>query len=121
MIFASNNSTREPPLVFVDTSVLKHSADRLIRGRSRKVTRYWGDTSVTMDVTQFVEVYPNARVKRPLIEELPMLPLIADLAKTGRVRLVTHTEARAEFWRLPKTDDCLGDFTARPSNGARIL
>jgi hypothetical protein len=114
MIFAWNNSTREPPVVFLDTSVLKHSADRLIRGRSRKVTRYWGETPVTMDVTQFVEVYPNARVRGPLIEEFRFLPLIADLAKTARVRLVTHAEVRAEFWRLPKTDDPRGQFYGAP-------
>jgi hypothetical protein len=114
MIFASNNSTREPPVVFLDTSVLKHSADRLIRGRRRKVTRYWGDTPVTMDVTQFVEVYPNARVTGPLIEEFSLLPLIAGLAKTDRVRLVTHAEVRAEFWRLPKTDDPRGQFYGAP-------
>jgi hypothetical protein len=105
---------REPPLIFLDTSVLKHSADRLIRGRKCKVTRQWGDIPVSVDVTQFVEVYPNARVKGPLTQEFPYLPLIADLAKTGRVRLVSHAEVRMELWGLPKTDDPRGLFHGAP-------
>src|ERR1700722_4104255 len=105
---------RELPLIFLDTSVLKHSADRLIRGRRRKVTRQWGGTSVSMDVTQFVEVYPHAGVQGPLAAELRSLPLVADLAKTGRLRLVTHAEVTFELWRLPKTDDPRGKFYGAP-------
>jgi hypothetical protein len=73
-----------------------------------------------MDVTQFVEVYPNARVKGPLVKEFTFLPLVADLAKTGKVRLVTHAEVRMALWGLPKTDDAGACFRARPSNGDRI-
>src|ERR1700722_19644829 len=98
MTMTRRSGGSEPPLIFLDTSVLKHAADRLIRGRRRKVTRQWGNTSVSMDVTQFVEVYPNARVQGPLVAELRSLPLIAGLAKTGRLRLVTHAEVQFEFW-----------------------
>jgi hypothetical protein len=114
MIIVPRRRHREPPLIFLDTSVLKHSADRLIRGIKRNVTQQWGDISVSMDVTQFVEVYPNARVTGPLVKEFTFLPLIADLAKTGKVRLVTHAEVRMEFWGLPKTDDTRGLFHGAP-------
>lgn len=110
----STGDSQAPPLIFLDTSVLKHSADRLIRGRTHKVTRMWGDKPVTMDVTQFVEVYPNANVNSTLAEELQYLPYIADLAKTGRVRLTTHQEVKFEFWGLPKTDDPRGRFHGAP-------
>ena len=114
MTRTSTGSSHEPPLIFLDTSVLKPSADRLIRGRFRRVTRTWGDRPVTMDVTQFVEVYPNARVPRSLADELRYLPFIADLAKTGRLRLTTHPEVEFEFWGLPKTDDPRGRFYGAP-------
>ena len=106
----SSGCSQALPLIFLDTSVLKHSADRLIRGRIRRVTRTWGSKPVTMDVTQFVEVYPNARVHWPLADELRYLPLIADLAKTGRLRLVSHQEVEFELWGVPKTDDPRGRF-----------
>jgi hypothetical protein len=32
MTIVPHGRRREPPLIFLDTSVLKHSADRLIRG-----------------------------------------------------------------------------------------
>lgn len=102
------------PLVFLDTSVLKHSADRLIRGRVHKKTVKWGDMAVTMDVTQSVEVYPNARVSPTLAEEVRFLPLIADLAKTGRIRLTTHFEVDWEFGGLPNTDDPRGRLYGAP-------
>jgi hypothetical protein len=114
MTMTRRSGGSEPPLIFLDTSVLKHAADRIIRGRRRKVTRQWGSTSVSMDVTQFVEVYPNARVQEPLVDELRCLPLIADLAKTGQLRLVTHAEVTFEFWGLPKTDDSRGKFHGAP-------
>lgn len=108
------NGSQGPPLIFLDTSVLKHSADRLIRGRIHEVTRTWGDTPVTMDVTQFVEVFPNAKVSRTLADELRYLPFIADLARTGRLRLATHQEVKFEFGGLPKTDDPRGRFYGAP-------
>jgi hypothetical protein len=114
MSTVTDSRRREPPLIFLDTSVLKHSADRLIRGRKCKVTRQWGDIPVSMDVTQFVEAYPNARVKGPLTQEFSYLPFIADLAKTGRVRLVSHAEVRMELWGLPKLDDPRGLFQGAP-------
>jgi len=110
----STGGAQGPPLIFLDTSVLKHSADRLIRGRIHKMTRMWGDMPVTMDVTQFVEDYPNARVHRTLADELRYLPFIADLAKTRRVRLTTHQEVKLEFWGLPKTDAPRGIFYGAP-------
>ena len=110
----SSEGTQGLPLIFLDTSVLKHSADRLIRGRNHKVTRMWGDKPVTLNVTQFVEVYPNARVHRTLADELRYLPFVADLAMTGRVRLTTHQEVMFEFWGLPKTDDPRGRFYGAP-------
>ena len=87
----SSEGTQGLPLIFLDTSVLKHSADRLIRGRNHKVTRMWGDKPVTLNVTQFVEVYPNARVHRTLADELRYLPFVADLAG----ELAQLREARA--------------------------
>jgi hypothetical protein len=114
MSIPRNSRTHDSPVIFLDTSVLKHAADRLIRGRKRKVTQQWGEVAISMDVTQFVEIYPNAPVRGPLVAEFRLLPLIADLAKVGRLRLVTHAEVRSEFWGLPKTDDPRGQFYGAP-------
>jgi hypothetical protein len=110
----STGGSQGLPLIFLDTSVLKHASDRLIRGRIHKVTRSWGDKVVTMDVTQFVDVYPNASVRRPLADELRYLPFVAHLAKTDRLRLITHQEVEFEFWGLPKTDNPRGRFYGAP-------
>jgi hypothetical protein len=112
----SKLSTRanSAPLVFLDTNVLKFAAERLIRGRVRPSTVKWGDQNVTMNVTQFVEVFPNARADSRLRAELQRLPFLAHLARTGKIRLATHTEVWWEFYGLPKTDDARGVFYGAP-------
>lgn len=105
---------RRPPRVFLDTSALKHAAERLIRARKRPVTTQWGNTRVTVDVAQFVEWYPAANVNETLRAEISRLPLIAYLAKRGRIRLCTSHDVLQEFWELPKTDDPRGRFCGAP-------
>jgi hypothetical protein len=100
--------------IFLDTSALKHSADRLIRGRVHQVTRRSGAFSVTTGVTQFVEVYPNAKLPKQMATEVLLYPFFAYLAKRQQVKLITHHEVLAEFWGLPKTDDPRGRFYGAP-------
>lgn len=110
-------SAKQPttmPTVFLDTSALKFGAERVIRGRVRPVTRRWGDKTVTIGVTQFLEHFPNSYARPELRRELGFLPLMAHLAKIGRIRLVTHIEVLEEFWGLPKTDDPRGVFYGAP-------
>jgi hypothetical protein len=111
---SSNRTNTDPDLIFLDTSVLKHAADRLIRGRVHRVNRRWGTTKVTADVMQYVEIYPNAAVPQHFAFELRWLPFIAHLAKVGRLHLTTHHEVLQEFWSLPETDDPRGLFYGAP-------
>lgn len=106
--------TNATPTVFLDTTALKFAAERIIRGRQRPVTTRWGDQTLTFNVTQFVEHFPNAYARPELQKEQRHLPLLAHLARKGRIRLVTHFEVYEEFWGLPKTDDSRGVFYGAP-------
>jgi len=79
-------------MVFLDTSVLKHTAQTLVRGFVRPSTAKWGDQDVTFQVTQFREINTHERIDENLRRHTILLPLIAQLAKRGRIVLVTHTE-----------------------------
>jgi len=102
------------PIIFLDTSALKFASERLIRGRVVPATAKWGGHEVRINVTQFVERYPNSKVDVKLAAEIRKLPFIAHLARVGRIRLTTHFETLWEFFGLPKTDDPRGRFYGAP-------
>jgi hypothetical protein len=114
----SGSKMSVPPVVFLDTTALKFASERLIRGRVRATTANWGGQKVQIDVTQFVEHYPNAGVDGRLARELERLAFIAHLARKSRVRLTTHFEALWEYFGLPKIDDPRGRFYGAPIENA---
>lgn len=103
-----------PATVFLDTVTFKYASERLIRPRLRPVTHRWGDQEVTVNVTQYVEVFPNAGLHGNTAKHVEILPFIAYLAKVGRVALQTHKEVEFESWGLPKMDDPRGRFYGAP-------
>jgi hypothetical protein len=107
------------PKVFLDTSVMKDAATRVFRGFKRSHTAVLGDTSVTVPVVQYRIVPVLRRPSDPLLRDAAMLPLIAMLAKRGRIELLWHEAAMVEFWRQPNRDSIDGQFYGAPITWVR--
>ena len=102
------------PLVFLDTSVLKHAVDRRIVSRTEEKTVQWGGQDSTISITRWEEEFPNEREPESFRRHLVLISLIAHLARSRRVRLAVHGEVRHELWGLPKARDTRGLFQGAP-------
>jgi hypothetical protein len=100
--------------VFLDTTVMKLAADRVVRGFKRPKKLQWGSQAVTVDVVQFRYVPKVPRMGTAQFRDAALLPFIARLAKRGRLELLWHLEGAVEFWRLPDTDSPRGHFFGAP-------
>jgi hypothetical protein len=100
--------------IFLDTSVLRHAADRRIVGRPYTKTLNWGGSTVLATLVRWVEEYPNERLTARFRRKLSLLPLFAHLAKRRRVELLSHHEVRWELAGLPPSHDSRGLFYGAP-------
>lgn len=106
------------PLVFLDTTVLKFSAEGLVQKVVHPQLVDWGGRQAQVMLTQFVDYFPNDRLSPKFAKEVQQLPFIAHLARRGRIRVITHREVMIEFFGLPKTDDPRGFFCGAPIEDA---
>ena len=104
----------DPPIVALDTSVLKHAVDRHIVGEQVAKRINWGGQTVDATVTRWRERYPAERVSRAFRRHIKVLPFIAHLARRGRLDLRCHHEVVWEFFGLPRTTDSRGRFYGAP-------
>ena len=94
------------PSVFLETTVLKASADTRLVLVPRAETVRWGDRDITVDVHH--PVYLNQNVKflrqgqRERFEDTIALRFIAALAKDGKIKLLSHEEVYIEAMGLPR-------------------
>jgi hypothetical protein len=102
------------PRIFLDTTVLKLAADRVIRGFRRQTTVRMGGQTVSLPVTQFRTVYRLPRAGSQQAADAALLPLLAQLAAMGRIELLLHLDTSLEFGRLPYTDTPRGRFFGAP-------
>ena len=74
----------------------------------------WGGRLQQAEVVRWFEEYPNAALDRGFRQHLAALPLIAHLAKRGRVTLLSHMEVAVELMGLPGPPDSRGTFYGAP-------
>jgi hypothetical protein len=101
--------------VYLDTSVLKFSATRLPRYFPREQPISWGGRVATITAYEDGFLNPNDAITNPeLKREAERLPIIASLAKNGRLQCVIQFETQFEFWGVKKIDSVDGPFYGAP-------
>lgn len=104
--------------VFLDTTVLKLAADRVIRGFTRQKTVMWGEDRATIPLVQFRTVWLPAKPGAQA-EDAALLPILAHLAIQNRIELLWHLDGALEFAGLPKTDSPQGRLFGAPITWAK--
>lgn len=103
------------PRVFVDTNVLKFSANELPRYVLRQTSVQWGDQTVELTVHDLVQIDPNEFIENPELKaEAELLLPLAELGKIGSVQYVIDFETLAESWGLRNMDSERGAFYGAP-------
>ncbi len=101
--------------VYMDSSVLKFSATKLLRLKPRKQSLNWGGRTHEVTVYDFVYINPNEKIQNlDLKTEADLLPLIAELSKKKRVKFVINAETLFETWGIPDMDSQTGPFYGAP-------
>jgi hypothetical protein len=101
--------------VYIDSTVLKFSATKLLRLKPRKQSLNWGGKNHEVTVHDFVYINPNEKIENPdLKAETDLLPLIAELGKGQRVKFVINMETLFETWGIPDIDSQTGPFYGAP-------
>jgi hypothetical protein len=104
-----------PPKVYIDTNVLKFSATQLPRLIPSQTTIIWGGRIHDVMVHDFDEVNPNETItNQDLKKEAQLLPELAVLGKSGKVRYVIQMETLLESWGIPNMDSSSGRFYGSP-------
>lgn len=104
-----------PPRVYIDTCILKHSSIALRRLRPRQKRVAWGDKVHTVTVHDLVTFNPNDRITdRNLKVEVDLLSLLAEAGKLGEVKYVIQSETRFESWGLRNMDSVTDKFYGVP-------
>jgi hypothetical protein len=102
-----------PPRVFLETSALKYASERVLRAyRIAKLIR-WGRADVAIPMLRCYAEYPNEALgwtRRHQWLQAMALPILAWLAREGRVDLLCTEAVRIELSGLPRTDNPRGLF-----------
>ena len=100
-----------PPLVFVDTNILKLAATELQRYVPRRESLQWGPMTIDAVVHDAVVVNPNDNISNPKLKaEADLLPEVANYGRQGAIEFTQTAEARYEEWGLPNMDSQTGRF-----------
>ena len=103
------------PTVFLDTSVLKHASEFVVRGFRRRVQiKGRGDEAFAVNSTTFRPVSKRPITGHALAADVSWLPLLAELATRGVIVLRSHLDGALELGRLPDIDSPLGRFYGAP-------
>ena len=99
----------DSPKVYLDSTVLKFSA-------TLEQTIDWGGRAHTVTVHDEGFLNPNDGITNNpnLKAEAELFPVIASLAREGRVSCVVESETELEVWGLPKMDSEDGPFYGAP-------
>lgn len=91
-----------PTRVFVDTVTIKESQrTTVLQPRPEPERIEWGGRILTPTVHDFVERVERERLKGQGRAEADLLPQVAELAKQGRIELVTTGEVLNEYGGTP--------------------
>lgn len=104
------------PKAYIDTTVLKFSATKLLRvvPKNKKIRNWYGKVSGIL-VNSIEYVNPNKWIKDPeLKKEVELLPQVAELIRAQRLRALMNFETALESWGLPKMDSATGKFYGAP-------
>lgn len=98
---SSQHLSDETPKVFIDTSIIKFATENTVM-RPRQQQLEWGDKLLEVTVHDIVtrrelDSLPNSEVRN----EALLLRPIAELAKSGKISLITQAEVVHESWTLP--------------------
>jgi len=96
--------------VFLDTSALRHAADRRIVPTTYQKTITWGGRQHAVELVRWTAIDPNRKLAEEFRKQLLLLPLFAHLSRCGRLALVTHHEVHWELAGLPPSHDSRGLF-----------
>jgi hypothetical protein len=91
----------ETPAAFIDTVIIKYATEtQVLIPRKQRIN--WGGEERELTVHDFgvrreLEMLPDNELRR----EASLIRAVADLARNGRLRLVTQAEVIHESWTLP--------------------
>lgn len=106
--------------MFIDTNVLKFSASGplMFIPVNRKIRNWYGRV-VGIQVSRIGYVDRNEKIKSAeLRREVNLLPKIAELAKSGRLEILLHSESIFEGMGLPAMASPSGRFLGAPITDA---
>ncbi|SEA82885.1 hypothetical protein SAMN05660420_03330 [Desulfuromusa kysingii] len=87
--------------IFIDSNIIRHSKNRRLRLVPNKQKINWGSNEFTVDVFSEATLLPQIDLKNEeLKSEINFLPQIAQHAKQGNIKLITHQEVTFELWGL---------------------
>lgn len=90
--------------VYLDTSVLKDSIDRIEGWTPVEETVNWGGRARSVTVHKPAVARPIENIENEeLKSEARLLRRIAELAQEGRIELLVQNETMIELWGLPRT------------------
>jgi hypothetical protein len=108
-----------PPKVFLETTPLKFASERVIRSYRIQRKVRWGHTELVVPLQRWYEEFPIEerlgwrRHWRQRLE-IQCLPIVAWLAKEGRLTLLSTRAVELELSGLPRIDDLTGLFYGAP-------
>lgn len=119
---------KSPATVFLDANVMKRAVYHRTRSVVSQRTLQWGPTKIAVAETSYESFNPNDEISNPAMRaEARLLPRIADLARSDRIRVLTGVEVRMEFWGLRDTvgpgvfDGVPIDVVESPLRHSRIM
>jgi hypothetical protein len=92
--------------IFLDTSVLKASVDSIPVLVARRERCVWGDKETVINVHRPALMNQNAELLKnnpERFQDTVALRFLAQFAKEGKIKLMTHPEVMHELWGLPRT------------------